>query len=199
MKQFFSFLFVLLFSTSTFAQYKVGDKVKDFSLKNVNEKMVSLSDFTSAKGFIITFTCNHCPYSVLYEDRIVALDKKYKKKGYPVIAINPNDETTYPSDDFAHMQTRAKEKGFTFPYLRDLSQDVAHAFGAKKTPHMYVVQKEGSDFVVKYIGSIDDNAQDASKVQKKYLEIAVNELLDGKAVSKSFTRAIGCSIKYKKD
>lgn len=199
MKQFFSFLFVLLFSTSTFAQYKVGDKIKDFSLKNVNEKMVSLSDFTSAKGFIITFTCNHCPYSVLYEDRIIALDKKYKKKGYPVIAINPNDETTYPSDDFAHMQTRAKEKGFTFPYLRDLSQDVAHAFGAKKTPHMYVVQKEGKDLVVKYIGSIDDNAQDASKVQKKYLEIAVNELLDGKAVSKSFTRAIGCSIKYKKD
>jgi peroxiredoxin len=199
MKHFFSLLLALAVSTGAFSQYKVGDKIEDFSLKNIDEKMVSLADFSSDKGFIITFTCNHCPYSVLYEDRIIALDKKYKKKGYPVIAINPNDEEAYPSDDFAHMQKRAKEKGFTFPYLRDLSQDVAHAFGAKKTPHMYVVQKEGTDLVVKYIGAIDDNAQDASKVQKRYLENAVDELLAGKAVSKNFTRAIGCSIKYKKD
>ncbi len=197
MKRFLGLLFAVLWSAAVFAQYEVGDKVKGFKLKNVDEKMISLDGFEGDKGRIIIFTCNHCPYSVLYEDRIIELDKKYKKKGYPVLAINPNDKEQFPDDDFEHMKVRAKEKKFTFPYLRDESQDVAKAFGARKTPHVYVVEKDGKDFVVKYIGAIDDNAKDASAVNSKYLENALDELLAGKDVSKPLTRAVGCSVKYK--
>ncbi|MDP3352660.1 MAG: redoxin domain-containing protein, partial [Flavobacteriaceae bacterium] len=110
--------------------YKIGDNATDFKLKNVNDKMVSLSDFKKAKGFIVIFTCNHCPYSVAYEDRIIELDKKYKDKGYPVIAINPNNPAKEPKDSFDLMKVRAKEKGFTFPYLFDDGQKIYPQYGA---------------------------------------------------------------------
>ena len=96
--------------------YQVGDIVKDFKLKNIDGKMVSLSDFKDAKGFIVTFTCNTCPYAVAYEDRIIELDKKYASKGYPVIAIMPNNTTIKPGDSFEAMQARAKEKGWMIPW-----------------------------------------------------------------------------------
>ena len=147
----------LSFLSTAHEGYHLGDAVSDFSLKNINGKNVSLADYSESKGFIITFTCNHCPYAVAYEDRIIALDKTYAAKGYPVIAINPNDAVQYPDDDFKSMQTRAKDKQFTFPYLHDESQAVAKKFGALKTPHMYVVQKEGGKLIIKYIGAIDDN------------------------------------------
>jgi glutathione peroxidase-family protein len=94
--------------------YQIGDMATDFKLKNVDNKMVSMADYKEAKGFIVIFTCNHCPYAVAYEDRIIALDKKYKKLGYPVIAINPNNPEVQPQDSFELMQVRAKEKKFTF-------------------------------------------------------------------------------------
>ena len=177
--------------------YKIGDKVADFSLKNIDESMVSLKGLENSKGAIITFTCNHCPYAKLYEDRIVELDKKFKSKGYPVVAINPNDFKKQPDDSFENMQIRAKEKGFTFPYLIDETQDVAKAFGATKTPHVYIVQKKGSEFLLKYIGAIDDNPQSADDIDEKYVEDAVNALLAGKNPPKNNTRAIGCTIKWK--
>lgn len=178
--------------------YKVGDKAIDFHLKNTNDKEVSLNDFKSAKGFIVIFTCNHCPYSVAYEDRIVALDKKYASLGYPVVAINPNDAAAYPDDSFEAMKVRAKEKSFTFPYLRDESQQIAKTYGATRTPHVYVLKKEGKDLAVKYIGAIDDNSQDATLVKEKYVETAVDGLLKGEEVKTNFTKAIGCTIKWKK-
>ncbi len=178
--------------------YTVGSSVSDFSLKSIKGKNVSLADYKEAKGFIITFTCNHCPYAKAYEDRIIALDKKYATKGYPVIAINPNDAVQYPEDNFENMELRAKEKGFTFPYLYDESQEQAKKFGAIKTPHMYVVQKDGSKLTVKYIGAIDDNWEDATAVKEKYVEAAVDALLAGKAVAVTSTKAIGCGIKWKK-
>lgn len=178
--------------------YKVGDKAADFKLTNVDDKKVSLADYKDAKGFIVVFTCNHCPFSIKYEDRIIALDKKYKGKGYPVIAINPNDASQHAEDDFASMKKRAKEKKFTFPYLHDESQATATAYGALRTPHVYVVAKEGNDLVVKYIGAIDDNSDDAKAVKEKYVENAVDALLAGKPVSPDFTKAIGCTIKWKK-
>ena len=104
--------------------YKVGDIATDFSLPNIDGKMVSLSDFKKAKGFIVIFTCNTCPYAVAYEDRIVALDKKYAEKGYPVVAIMPNNPEVKPGDDMDAMKVRAKEKGFTFPYLMDKGQKI---------------------------------------------------------------------------
>ena len=177
--------------------YKVGDQISDFSLKNIDGKMISLADYKDAKGFIVTFTCNHCPYAKAYEDRIVALNSKYAKAGYPVIAINPNDAKAFPDDNFDNMKIRAKEKKFNFPYLQDESQDVAKKFGALRTPHIYIVQKENDKLVVKYIGAIDDNWENASAVKEKYAESAIDALLAGKPITTTFTKAIGCGIKWK--
>jgi peroxiredoxin len=177
--------------------YKVGDKAADFKLKNVDGKMVSMADYKDAKGFIITFTCNHCPYSVLYEDRKIALHNKYAAKGYPVIAINPNDAVKQPQDSFEKMQVRAKEKGFPFAYLQDETQEFAKLYGATNTPHMYVLEKVGSELIVRYIGAIDNNSKEASKADKKYVEEAVDALLAGQPVAETKTKAIGCTIKWK--
>ncbi|WP_298425400.1 thioredoxin family protein [uncultured Kordia sp.] len=175
--------------------YQVGDIVKDFSLKNVDGEMISMGNFKDAKGFILTFTCNTCPYSVAYEDRLIELDKKYASKGYPVIAINPNSPEARPDDSYEKMQVRAKEKGFTFPYMLDEGQKVYPQFGATRTPHMYVIAKTPKGHQVKYIGAIDDNYKDAEAVSKRYVEDAVNALLEGKEVEVKTTKAIGCSIK----
>ncbi|MBN10328.1 MAG: thioredoxin family protein [Flavobacteriaceae bacterium] len=175
--------------------YKIGDVATDFSLLNVDGEMVSLADFEDAKGFILIFTCNTCPYSVAYEDRIIALDKAYKSKGYPVIAINPNDPAAIDGDDLADMKVRATEKGFNFPYLQDVGQQVYPQYGATKTPHVFVLQKEGNNNIVRYIGSIDDSSRKPNKVKKRYVEQAVDALLAGKSPSTTTTKAIGCSIK----
>jgi len=175
--------------------YKVGDIATDFSLKNVDGKMVSLSDFTKAKGFIIIFTCNTCPVSIQNEDRILALDKKYNDLGFPVIAINPNNPAVQPGDSFKLMKVRAKEKGFTFPYLFDDGQKIFPQYGASATPHVYILQKEKEGLKVKYIGGIDNSSRNPNTVTKKYAENAVDALLEGKTVEVSYTRAIGCSIK----
>lgn len=194
----FTAAFFMLVSFKPDGGYKVGDMAADFKLKNVDGKMVSLDDMKDAKGAIVIFTCNHCPFSVKYEDRIIELDKKYKSKGYPVVAINPNDPKINEDDSFDNMIIRAKEKGFTFPYLFDESQQIARVYGATRTPHVYVVQKEQGDFVVKYIGAIDDNSGDVSAVKVKYVEQAVDNLIAGKNVDPDFTKAIGCTIKWKK-
>lgn len=177
------------------AGYKVGDVATDFSLKNINGKKVSLKDFTSAKGFIVVFTCNHCPYAQAYEDRVLALDKKFKAKGYPVIAINPNNPDKVAEDSFENMQKRAKEKKYSFPYLLDEGQKIYPQYGATKTPHVYVLEKTANGNVVKYIGAIDDNYEDGKLAKKHYVEDAVNALLAGKEVLVKETKAIGCSIK----
>lgn len=181
----------------TISGYNVGDKATDFSLKNVDGKMVSMADYKDAKGFIIVFTCNHCPYAKAYEDRIIALNAKYASLGYPVIAINPNDPTQVKEDSYENMQARAKAKNYTFPYVIDESQKIARAYGAAHTPHAFVLQKSGNDYLVKYIGAIDDNSDDASAVKVKYVEDAVNSLLAGKPVSTPSTKAIGCGIKWR--
>ena len=175
--------------------YKIGDVATDFSLKNVDGKKMSLKDMKNAKGYIVVFTCNHCPYAIAYEDRIVALDKKYSKKGYPVVAINPNNPAKQPADSFEKMQERAREKKFSFPYLLDEGQKIFPQYGATKTPHVYVLEKTAKGNVVRYIGAIDDNYEDAAAVKNKYVENAVDALLSGKEVSVKETKAIGCSIK----
>lgn len=187
--------FLAAFTTKPAAGYKVGDIATDFSLKNVDNKKVSLKDIKDAKGYIVVFTCNHCPYAVAYEDRIIALDKKYKKLGYPVVAINPNNPEKQKDDSFAKMQERAKDKKFTFPYLLDEGQKIYPQYGATKTPHVYVLQKTAKGNVVKYIGAIDDNYEDAAAVKTKYVENAVDALVKGKEVTVKETKAIGCSIK----
>ena len=186
--------------TTTFGDkgYEIGDIATDFKLENINGKMVSLADYKDAKGYIVIFTCNTCPYAVLYEDRIVALDKKYADKGYPVVAIMPNNTDVKPGDNMSAMKARAASKGFTFPYLKDKGQQIYPQYGATKTPHVYVLEKTKKGNQVKYIGAIDDNYKDAALVGTKYVESAVDALLAGKEVSETKTRAIGCSIKVKK-
>lgn len=192
---------VLLIITTAFtvkkvaSGYEIGNVATDFSLKNTDGKNVSLKDFKSAKGFIVIFTCNHCPYAVAYEDRIIALDKKYKKIGYPVIAINPNNPEKSKGDGYEDMIVRSKEKKFTFPYLFDEGQKIYPQYGATKTPHVYVLQKTEKGNVVQYIGAIDDNYEDEKAVKVKYVEDAVNALLKNKEVQVKTTKAIGCTIK----
>ncbi|MDP2159476.1 MAG: thioredoxin family protein [Flavobacterium sp.] len=175
--------------------YEIGSIATDFTLKNIDNQTVSLRDMKDAKGYIVIFTCNHCPYAVAYEDRIIALDKKYKKLGYPVIAINPNNPEKQKEDSFEKMQVRAKEKGFTFPYLFDEGQKIYPQYGATKTPHVYVLEKTNKGNVVQYIGAIDDNHSDESAVKAKYVENAVDALLSNQEVKVKTTKAIGCSIK----
>lgn len=197
--------FVLLFTAvitltaftiiETEGGYEIGSVATDFKLKNVDNKMVSLKDYKDAKGYIVIFTCNHCPYAVAYEDRIIELNKRYKKLGYPVVAINPNNPEKQKADSFEKMQVRAKEKGFDFPYLFDEGQKIFPQYGATKTPHVYVLQKTAKGNVVQYIGAIDDNHEDASAVKQKYVENAVDALLKKEEVKVKTTKAIGCSIK----
>ncbi|MEZ7495040.1 thioredoxin family protein [Leeuwenhoekiella aequorea] len=174
--------------------YEVGDIATDFSLKDVSGKQVSLSQFNDAKGFILVFMCNTCPFSIANEERILALDKKYKSVGFPVIGINPNNPVVSPGDSFESMQQRAKERNFTFPYLFDEEQQVYPQYGATKTPHVFILKKENG-LVVKYMGAIDDSVRDSETVTEKYVENAINSLLSDEDIKITSTKAIGCSIK----
>jgi len=186
-------------NTSANKGYKIGDVATDFKLKNVDNKMVSLSDFKTAKGYIVIFTCNHCPYAKAYEDRVIALNNKYASKGYPVIAINPNDPKVVAEDSFEGMQKRAQDKGFTFPYLFDEGQKIYPQYGATRTPHVFVLNRENGKNIVRYIGAIDDNYSDVNDVSNKYVEAAVDALLSNKPITQATTVAIGCSIKAQKN
>jgi peroxiredoxin len=189
------FMSFLSSETTTVSGYKPGDKAADFSLKSVDGKMYSMSDYKDAKGFIVVFTCNHCPFAVKYEDRIIDLAKRYKSQGYILLAINPNDPAAQPADSFELMQVRAKEKGFTFPYLFDEGQKIYPQYGATKTPHVFLLDK---NLIVKYIGAIDDNVDEPSEVKEKYLENAIAALDKNQDPTPAVTKAIGCSIKVKK-
>ena len=174
---------------------KVGDKAPDFNLKNHDGTMISLADYAGKKGTILTFTCNHCPYAVMYEDRLNMLHSKYAGQGYPVLAINPNDPEVKPDDSFEKMGERAKEKGFEFAYLFDDGQKVYPQYGATKTPHIFLIDNNQT---VRYIGAIDDNPQDADSVEKRFLEDAIAALEAGNDPEPDYTKAVGCSIKTKK-
>lgn len=189
------FMSSLLVGNSLSTGYQPGDTATDFKLKSVDGKFYSMADYKDAKGFIVVFTCNTCPFAVKYEDRINDLAKKYKSKGYILLAINPNDPIAQPDDTFEFMQKKAKDKKFAFPYLVDEGQKIYPQFGATKTPHVFLLDK---NHVVKYIGAIDDNTDDASAVKEKYLENAIAALEKGTEPSPVVTKAIGCSIKVKK-
>lgn len=177
--------------------YEVGDLVSDFKLKNVDGKMISLSEYGSGKGVILIFDCNTCPYSKAYNDRIIGLHKKYSSAGFPVLAINANDPQLSPGDSFDAMVSYAKEKGYPFPYLVDQTQEVARAFGASNTPHVYVLKRDNKSFTVAYKGAIDNNTKDAASADKKYVEDAVDALIAGKDITTTKTKAIGCTIKWR--
>lgn len=176
---------------------KVGDKAPDFSLKNVDGKFYSLKDVKDAngkapRGYIVTFTCNTCPFAKMYEDRLIALHRKMGPKGWPVVAIQPNDPGKMPGDSFDNMKKRAAAKDYPFVYLIDEQQTVYPAYGAERTPHVFLLDK---NWTVRYIGAIDDNPQDATGVKHRYVEEAIAALEAGRKVDPDYTRAIGCGIK----
>lgn len=188
-----SSLFILITSM-------VFDKksVQDFSLMNVDGKMVSLSNYPDAKGFIIIFTCNHCPFAKLYPKRMNELNEKYSKLGVPLIAISSTDTLTYEEDTFDLMAQKAKEEAFNFPYLYDNTQIAAKNFKAEKTPHAFVIWKENKEWVVKYNGAIDDNGAEPENVETPYVAKAVEALLNSKEVEIKETKSIGCQIYFRK-
>ncbi|RDC58377.1 thioredoxin family protein [Pedobacter chinensis] len=200
MKNLFLIGFLLL-SSVAIAQtegYKVGDVVKDFSLKNIDNKTVSLADYKDAKGYIVVFTCNTCPVAKAYQDRISTLNANYAGKGYPVLAINPNDAGAVPDESFEKMQALAKEKNFGFPYLLDPDHVVTKQFGALKTPHVFILNKTDKGNVVEYIGAIDSDPEGENASKVNYVQNAINDLSAGKKPEVASTKAVGCSIKWKK-
>jgi peroxiredoxin len=160
----------------------------------VDNTLFSLSDIKNAKGYIVTFTCNECPFSKLYEDRLIALHKTYESKGFSVVAINPNSPEN-EKEGFSAMKQRAEEKNFPFVYLVDEGQKVYPQYGAVRTPHVFLLDK---DRKVQYIGTIDDNAREPENVKVKYLENAIDALLKNEKPEPNFTKAIGCPVKANK-
>ena len=149
-----------------FGGFQVKTEVSNFTLPSVDGQQVSLNQFSNEKGVIVVFTCNHCPFAKAYEDRIQALDTRFRPQGFPILAINPTDPIAYEEDSFDKMKARATSRGYTFPYLADASQEISKKFGATKTPHVFVLSNDKGKFVVEYIGAIDDNPQDPSGVNR---------------------------------
>jgi glutathione peroxidase-family protein len=177
--------------------YHVGEYAMDFNLKNIDGKVISMASYNDAKGFIIAFTCNTCPFSILYEKRIIALSETYTPRGFPLIAINPNDPDLQPGDSYENMQHRARDKKYPFPYLQDGTQEVTRAYGATNTPHLFILKKVGDKYQVMYIGTIDNNPKEPESATRHYIDEAMNEILTGQPVKEPETKAVGCGIKWK--
>ena len=172
----------------------LGTPAPAFSLPGVDGKTYSLDSFQDAKYLVVIFTCNHCPYAQALEPRFIELQADYAPKGVQIVAINPNDDRTYSEDSFAHMQKRARDHKWNFPYLRDESQSVAKAYDAACTPDIFVFDAERK---LQYNGRFDDNWKDPGKVTRRELRRALDQLLAGGAVDFDVQPAIGCSIKWK--
>ena len=175
---------------------QLGEKAPAFSLVGVDGKTHTLASIKGAKATIVVFSCNHCPYVIMNEPRLIATFKDYQAKGAGMAVINSNDAVQYPDDSFEEMKKRAKEQGFPFPYLRDESQSVARAYGATHTPHLFVFDK---DLKLAYTGAVDDdnNYKTRKKVEKPHLRDALDDLIAGRPVRMAETHAIGCTIKWK--
>jgi peroxiredoxin len=172
----------------------VGTKAPAFSLPATDGRTYSLGSFDEAQVLVVVFTCNHCPYAKAVEDRLVQLQHDYQERGVRLVAINPNDDAAYPDDSFEAMKTRARQKGFNFPYLRDESQGVARAYDAACTPDIFVFDRARK---LVYNGRFDDNWQVPSKVSRQDLRVAIDATLAGRAPGFDPVPSMGCSIKWK--
>ncbi|MDF1574313.1 MAG: thioredoxin family protein [Bacteroidales bacterium] len=180
-----------------FGGLKPGDKAVGFALLSVDSSMVSLSDYLDQKGLILVFTNVPCPFSKAYEQRIIDLHNTYANLGFPVVAINSNNPDMSPQDSFEHMQLRARKMAYPFPYLKDSTEEVCRAYGATRTPQIFLLERSGNGFTVAYLGAIDDNSLDARSVSNRYLENAIRALTLGERPEPATTRAIGCLLKIK--
>ena len=172
---------------------QLGDAAPDFSLPATDGQTYALANFRDAPVLVVAFTCNHCPYVIQSEERVLDFYRDYHPKGVAYVAINSNSRNTYADDDFEHMKTRVRERGFEFPYLRDESQAVALAYGALRTPHFYVF---GADRRLRYTGRMDDNPRSPGQETTRELRDAVDDLLANREVKTPLTNPIGCNVKW---
>ena len=205
MKNIFGVLFLVIFTCPCLATYAQNTTITPgktaplIKLKNVDDKTVSFGDYPSAYGFVVIFICNTCPYSKAYEQRIIDLDKKYSLQHFPIIAVNPSDPVLSPGDSFIKMKEHAKSRHYTFPYLYDEGQVITNLYGARTTPHVFVISKNAGSYTVEYTGAIDNDTQNNNPDKINYVEDAIAALLNNKKPAVTVTRAIGCSISRKKN
>ena len=197
-KQFFIFYVIaILFVLSSFTFNRKDKAISNFKLKSATtNKWVSLSDYKDAKGFIIVFMSNKCPMAKFYSQRLNQMNEKYKKMGFPLVALNSMDTLAYSDESFHKMQLKVKKENLNFPYLQDKTQNVGKDFKALNTPQAFVIWKVKGKYIIKYEGAIDDNAGDAA-IAKPYLSIAVDELLANQRISNPKTESFGCRIFYR--
>jgi peroxiredoxin len=174
----------------------IGKEITDFKLKNIDGSWFSLNDVADAKGYMLVFTCNHCPFARLYPARFNALSKRYTEAGVPLIAINPMDSLVYVDESFEEMQLHASKQKFEFPYLQDATQEVAREFNVQHTPQAFVIWKNGSHWIVRYSGAVDDNGEHPENATP-WLALAVEQLLSGQPVENSQTESFGCRVFYR--
>lgn len=176
------------------ANLNPNDPLIPFELPGVDGRAHTSDDYADKEVLAVIFSCNHCPYVQAWEDRMVEIQKDYAERDVQLVAINANDDTKYPSDSFQAMKTRAEEKGFNFPYLRDEDQSVAKAYGAERTPEVFLFDDQR---VLRYHGSIDDNYEDPAGVSEHYLRDALEAVLAGEDPELVRTQPVGCTIKWK--
>jgi len=186
----FTIVLIVSFLFNAEAQY-------DFALKNIDGKIISLNNYPDAKGFIIVFTCNHCPFAKLYPKRLNQLNKKYETLGVPLIAISSTDTLMYEEDTYINMIKKAKSGKYNFPYLYDSSQSVARNYHAERTPQAFLLWKENNNWTIKYEGAIDDNGAEPELVKENYVASAVDAMLSGKPIANPKTKSIGCKINFR--
>jgi len=175
------------------ARLKMKDHAINFTLRGVDERQHSLGDF-AGKHVAVIFSCNHCPYVRAWEDRMIQIQADYAKKNVQLIAINANDAVNYPDDSFLKMKERAREKNFNFPYLHDEAQKIALAYGAERTPEVFLFD---SNLILRYHGTIDDNYDNPKGVKEHYLRNALDSVVAGRDVQLAETTPVGCGIKWK--
>ena len=190
---------VIAFINFSFLTNRTEKFIKNFTLKSVDNKKVSLNDYKDAKGFVIVFICNKCPMAKLYSERLNKINEKYKTQKVYLLAINSMDTLAYAEESFKLMQKKAAKDKLNFPYLQDKKQVVAKQFNATHTPQAFIIwkNKESNKYSIKYQGAIDDNAAEPEKVEHHFLTEAVDELLNWKNVTVSKSESFGCRIFYR--
>jgi peroxiredoxin len=174
----------------------IGGYAPDFELPGTDGAVHHLARYLEKYPAIgVVFICNHCPYVQFYIERLKQLQQDFGGRGFMLIGINSNDAEQYPADGYEQMQAFVAEKSINFPYLRDMTQDVAQTFGAEKTPHVFLLNQKG---VLCYAGAIDDNAQDAAAVNVRFLSNAIEQVLSGQPIQPAATSPVGCSVKWRK-
>lgn len=173
----------------------IGNRMVSFKLKNVDGKMMSTEELSKGKqATVIIFSCNHCPYVQAWEDRMIQLGKTYGPRGVAFSLINANDPVKYSEDSYPEMVKRAKNKGYPFPYLHDEDQSAARAYGATRTPEVFLFDAQG---MLRYHGRIDDNYEDPKEVRSQDFKDALEAVLVGRTPSVPVTPVVGCTIKWK--